>query len=35
MAPHAARRSVGKLGGGEEREETLVAYDPWHTADEY
>ena len=33
MAPHAARRSAGKLGGHVERRETFVEYDAWHTAE--
>ena len=33
MASHAARRSAGKLGHRDERRDTLVKCDPWHTTD--
>ena len=38
MAPHAASRSTGKLGGRDERLETFVEYNvlhgyPWRTAE--
>ena len=33
MASHAASRSAGKLGDRDERRDTLVECDPWHTTD--
>ena len=33
MAPHAARRPAGKLGGRDERRDTLIKYNTWHTAE--